>query len=159
MFGGGEDGHVRYDTYVTVESGEIGVQYDPNDGAITDAKWKYRGNVYGSGCGTDVDADGNYNYLAGIVQGETEVNIQGGYISRNVYGGGALASVVGKATVNVSGGTVGDAVHFSEHSMQLRTESSLRLPLTVGPMRRWRSSSTRECSRSHPTLHSRKKGV
>ena len=70
--------------------------YDPYN---PDPHFAYRGNVYGAGCGTDKydsDNDGvvdTYNPNSGYVWGQTEVNIYGGYISRSVYGAGAMASV------------------------------------------------------------------
>ena len=107
VYGSGENGHVYLQTTVNVYSGTIGCTYteyntwklDPATYATELANFPYRGNVYGAGCGTDqydLDKDGTddtYNPIAGHVQGNTEVNIYGGYISRNVYGGGAMASV------------------------------------------------------------------
>ena len=93
VYGGGENGHVYMKAKVDVNKGTIGVA--PGDYQTGDPLFAYRGNVYGAGCGTDtMPIPGHlYNPLSGIVWGETEVNINGGYISRNVYGGGAMASV------------------------------------------------------------------
>ena len=98
VYGSGENGHTFSDTRVTVNSGKIGI-----DGEATEtdlgAGDPNRGNVYGGGCGTDkyVDTnDGNkekYNPLAGIVYGNTNVTVNGGYIVHNVYGAGSMASV------------------------------------------------------------------
>ena len=141
VYGSGENGHTFNNTVVMINGGTIGIadKSDPGYTIISSgttyegAAYPYRGNVYGSGCGTDKyysDAtgvanprDGNgdtYNPLSGIVYGTTTVNINGGQVARNVYGAGAMGSV-GKATttnnvttvsggtttINVSGGTVG----------------------------------------------------
>ena len=140
VYGGGENGHVYHDAEVNIYSGTVGI---PTGSPITDnngtpddqsddvpysgATYPYRGNVYGSGCGTDkyysnttgvanlYDGNGDtYNPLAGIVQGNTTVNISGGHVVRNVYGAGAMGSVgtasdatSGKTTVTVRGGRIG----------------------------------------------------
>ena len=131
VYGGGQDGHVRRDTHVTINSGEIGLAYDQETTAKTnvtklgtanldDSQWLARGNVYGAGSGIseynyDFNYDGDYDdvvtYInpqtgrpstmketdlstsAGSVTRFTQVDITGGIIHRNVYGGGSLASV------------------------------------------------------------------
>jgi len=130
IYGSGENGHTYQNTVVDVHSGKIGINdnNDPDGGAT----YRYRGNVYGGGCGTDkyyndptgitdpYDGNGDtYNSLAGIVLGNATVNIDGGLVVRNVYGAGAMGSVgdadkraadataSGKATINISGGTIG----------------------------------------------------
>ena len=71
VYGGGQDGHVRRDTKVTVNSGEIGLTYNGTNQALvkqTDTEhpqWLYRGNVYGAGSGIseyryDFTYDGDY---------------------------------------------------------------------------------------------------
>ena len=97
----------------------------------------FRGNVYGGGRGVDHInvATGTihtgkkiFSVSAGRVYGNTEVNITGGTIYHNVFGGGSIASVgtytypnddfensspnaaeanTGTTTVNVSGGQIG----------------------------------------------------
>ena len=110
VYGGGENGHTYNNASVTIHSGTVGITDTSIDGG---AAYAYRGNVYGAGCGTDkyIDTDdGNkekYNPLAGIVQGNTTVTIDGGHVVRNVYGAGAMGSVTGGTTVNISGGTIG----------------------------------------------------
>ncbi len=145
VYGSGENGHVFNDTEVTVNSGTIGIYDDTdhtyditsNNTTYNGADYPYRGNVYGGGCGMDKyysnpaaeTHDGNgqlYNSLAGIVYGNTTVNITGGRVVRNVYGAGAMGSVGkvvstttnnvttttitsgGLTTINISGGQVGD---------------------------------------------------
>ena len=129
VYGGGQDGHVRRDTKVTVLGGEIGLPFtDANktllkttssdiDKVLDDPQWLHRGNVYGGGSGItkykyDFNYDGNiddtvegitydgqpvkeedYSNSSGSVTRFTEVNILGGIIHRNVYGGGSMGSV------------------------------------------------------------------
>ena len=110
VYGGGENGHVFTHATVNVKSGKIGVfegedWFDFGDDEINKKAWITRGNVYGAGCGTDtywddandnekVDAGEEYhNAWAGCVIGNADVNISGGWIAQNVYGGGSLGSV------------------------------------------------------------------
>jgi hypothetical protein len=120
VYGGGQDGHVRRDTKVTVNSGEIGLAYDAtNQGKLgtanlDDPQWLHRGNIYGAGSGIseyefDFNNDGtiggnvtissrvypekDFSTSAGSVTRFTEVNVLGGTIHRNVYGGGSMGSV------------------------------------------------------------------
>ena len=127
VYGGGENGHVFTDAAVYINSGTVGIPTGQEIDNQSGASYPYRGNVYGAGCGTDkyytdltnvqdpTDGNGNaYNPLAGIVQGNTTVNISGGHVVRNVYGAGAMGSVgtasdanSGKTTITVSGGRIG----------------------------------------------------
>jgi hypothetical protein len=121
VYGGGQDGHIRRDAHVIVNSGEIGVPYSTDNQTnllktsdLDDAQWLHRGNVYGSGSGIslykfDINNDGDYDDVftyqgspvkeqdyctsAGSVTRFTQVDINGGIIHRNVYGGGSRASV------------------------------------------------------------------
>ena len=122
VFGGGEDGHVFKDTYVNVSNGQIGGSiYSTSPALCSD---RYHGNVYGGGRGLDTytgtDNQQHYSTTAGVVYGNTNVMITGGYITRNVYGGGNMSSVgianeqpvngvykTGLAKVTITGGTVG----------------------------------------------------
>ena len=141
VYGSGENGHTFNKAQVDVHSGTIGIEtgekitYE-NGIEYEGPQYPYRGNVYGGGCGTDMyDSNGDkindkFNFLAGIVLGNTEVNIDGGHVIHNVYGGGAMGSVgtydqfeaynsepigkpthcadgTGKCTVTVSGGEIG----------------------------------------------------
>ena len=122
VYGSGENGHVFDDTEVKIHSGKIGVDANTTtygSQSITDpvtnieytgADYPKRGNVYGGGCGEDsytISDVKYYNPLAGIVLGNSKVTIDGGQIVHNVYGAGALGSVVKKATIEISGGQVG----------------------------------------------------
>ena len=120
VYGGGENGHVFVDAEVKVHSGTVGMTDDPT--------YPNRGNVYGAGCGTDTytgtDSKTYFNPLAGIVLGNTTVEMDGGRVIRTIYGGGAMGSVgtyttndsgkptackedTGLSTVNISGGKIG----------------------------------------------------
>ena len=123
VYGGGENGHTYKNASVAIHSGTIGTtEAMPSDPADQKgAKYPYRGNVYGGGCGTDKyysgtvpdghtanDGKGDtYNPLSGIVQGTTTVVIDGGHIVHNVYGAGAMGSVDGSTNVTITGGTIG----------------------------------------------------
>ena len=143
VYGGGENGHNFHDANVTVHSGTIGITEgsaivddggtpddDSDDISYSGARFPNRGNVYGSGCGTDTytgtDSKTYFDFNAGIVRGNTTVLIDGGHVVHNVYGGGAMGSVgtytfdangkptscaegTGTCTVTVSGGKIGIA--------------------------------------------------
>ena len=110
VYGGGENGHNYKDAHVTIHSGTIGikegVEVVDNGGTPDDSsddisysgpRYPNRGNVYGSGCGTDTytgtDDKTYFDFNAGIVRGNTTVLIDGGHVVHNVYGGGAMGSV------------------------------------------------------------------
>ena len=111
VFGGGQDGHVRFNTDVTVKGGEIGLIYDesnqkilakvkdenaPDGTKLTDQNdllWYARGNVFGGGSGIGILPDGSYSSSAGSVTCHSTVTVLGGTIHRNIYGGGNLGSV------------------------------------------------------------------
>ncbi len=157
VYGGGQDGHVRRDATVTIYSGVIGSTFIAD--SLNDDMWLHSGNVYGAGSGIgkykydfnyDDDYDDNgqdadhtvqyhdnnikeedYSTSAGSVTRYTKVEIQGGIIHRNVYGGGSLASIgapkfpiertdgdtVSRNEVIISGGQIGDVEshHNSNH--------------------------------------------
>ena len=102
VYGSGENGHIQKDAYVRIHKGTIGCTPTEYSGYSDNNKlymFPFQGDIYGAGCGTDKYDSNNdniadsYNPLGGIVRGNTTVNITGGYMSRNVYGGGAMASV------------------------------------------------------------------
>ena len=146
VYGGGQDGHVRRDTHIIVNKGDIGLpftdtwrtKFGKTDGTtlsdeLDNPQWLFRGNVFGAGSGIgkyQYDFNGNkrytkeegqdeeveanievWNYVnpvtnrttqmkeidfstsAGSVTRFTKVEVNGGTIHRNVYGGGSLASV------------------------------------------------------------------
>ena len=124
VFGGGENGHIFYTATVNMVAGTVGV---PNTAASGDI---YRGNLYGGGRGIDpVDNTGFINRNSGLILGNAYVNMTGGRVFHNVFGGGSLASVgtytyditndhldsvtvlqrreTGKIEVTITGGIVG----------------------------------------------------
>lgn len=158
VYGGGQDGHIRRDTYVKIYSGRIGSDYTSGKFAIVgtsdvnNLQWLHRGNVYGAGSGIgkykfDFNNDGQYtsthiqygvktgtnepNYVdeedystsAGSVTGSTKVEIKGGTIYRNVYGGGSLSTIgapkIGQPTYMYS---KKDTSHSSEIGKQTLNE-------------------------------------
>ena len=117
VYGGGQDGHVRRGTEVTVNNAEIGINYVSTGGSsidyandvfgitdMNDIQWKGRGMVFGAGSGIGTykikDSEGNntgavdYNYSSGSVTATTKVTVnEGAVIYQSVFGGGSLASV------------------------------------------------------------------
>ena len=125
VYGGGELAQVNGDASVGVSGtaaiGKNEVWADGNSAGQPAGYVRYggyrMGNVYGGG-------KGSLDYMeAGLIRGNTTVNVTGGSIYHNIYGGGALGSVGtysynavtheetctagGNATVNVTGGTIG----------------------------------------------------
>ena len=108
VYGGGMDGHVRRDASVTINSGEIGSENGGLDnGNVYGAgsgigKYEYDFNYdndfddiveYNNGRATVATKEKDYSSSAGSVTRFTTVDIKGGTIHRNVYGGGSLSSV------------------------------------------------------------------
>ena len=93
VFGGGENGQVRFDTYIQTNRGQIGVR--PRASGITSdlGHWNDRGNVFGAGRGEDKNTDGTYCQSAGHVGRNTTIDILGARIFRNVQAGGSMAAV------------------------------------------------------------------
>ena len=109
IYGSGENGHTLRNTFVNIHSGYVG---------DTVSYYAYRGNVYGGGCGTDYYIHNGQKYykpFAGIVRGNTTVNIDGGLITGSVYGAGAMASVgtVNNDTTAVANKHTNDASSFA----------------------------------------------
>ena len=65
------------------------------------------GNVFGGGSGYYPYAPGQWRRSAGRVCGNTYVEITGGHILTNVYGGNEITDVIGHCKIEMSGGTVG----------------------------------------------------
>lgn len=124
VYGSGENGHTYQNASVTIHSGKVGItetmSTDPDgEGG---AKYPYRGNVYGGGCGTDKyysspslitgthtahDGEGDkFNIKAGIVGGSTTVLIDGGHVVRDVYGAGSMGAVTGTTNVTIAGNAI-----------------------------------------------------
>ena len=133
VFGGGRDGHVRNSTHVIVNDGTIGQTYDETTGvagSTADYQRYHRGNVYGSGSGLGQWESGKHGMSSGSVTNKTTVDINGGTIYNNVYGGGALSSVgpprlnlekdyaaatISQCVVNINGGTIGQTIPYETH--------------------------------------------
>ena len=106
VYGGGEFGFVRNDAEVHIDGGTIGIDRNEPESELT-----YSGSVYGGSWG-----DPRIAYVdLGRIWGNTDVTVTGGLINNCVFGGGANANVgdalkpstTGKATVTMSGGTLG----------------------------------------------------
>ena len=134
VFGGGRDGHVRNSTHVIINNGTIGQAYAEYNTAANDINKESQrrncGNVYGSGSGMGTWNGTNHGTSSGSVTRNTTVDINGGTIYGNVYGGGAMSSVgppkIGanavyaaenwsKCTVNINGGNIGVGTDFSTY--------------------------------------------
>ena len=87
VFGSGENGHVLDSTLVQMRSGDIGSK------KVYDWKRTYIGNLYGGGRGIDFTHTNELSATAGWVHTSTRVEMTGGHVWHNVYGGGSLASV------------------------------------------------------------------
>ena len=114
VYGGGQDGHVRRSTNVTVNYGEVGLAYTTtninNVGTddLINTKWLNRGNVFGGGTGLS-----KYEYDLPPYNGTIEENHEFTY----TYGGRTITlkekdysnssgSVTDSTMVTVNGGTV-----------------------------------------------------
>ena len=105
VYGGGQDGHVRFTATVDLLGGTVGnpvtAPLTPADSA--DAQWLLRGNLFGAGSGIGTytaqssesggQSSEEYNNASGSVSQFTTVTVRGGTVYRNVYGGGSLAAV------------------------------------------------------------------
>ena len=96
VFGGGENGHVSENTKLAIYNGTIGFAGGN----------EYKGNVFGGGRGIDRDANGNQTETAGIVKGSTRVFFEGGTAYGSVFGGGNASLVSLEKVVNINGGEV-----------------------------------------------------
>ena len=112
-----KDNGAPYDKF----AGTVG--YDSKGGATTATDGHtFYGNVFGGGSGFYPYAPGKWHRKAGSVGGHTQVDITGGHILSNVYGGNEQTDVGtythgendepyiadgGKCTINMSGGTIG----------------------------------------------------
>ena len=117
VFGGGEDGHVWNNTQVNIEDDcVIGTRLSLTERMLDEnmvGKRVFFGNVYGGGRGIDrlMNTDGKIWHLsptAGRVYGNTVVNVKGGKVLHNVYGGGSIASVGTFEESNVNAGKTDD---------------------------------------------------
>ena len=151
VYGGGQDGHVRRDTRVTVTSGVIGMAFNDENREklktnilattkeeINHDQWLHRGNVYGAGSGISKYTSSlvykedtpeaeqvpktGYSTSAGSVTRSTSVDIKGGTIYRNVYGGGSMASVGAPRLMGYDMYLPTDPAHLNEKGKQSLNE-------------------------------------
>ena len=105
-----ENGYA-YDMYASTEKGKwdkypSGASTEGGRREATDGHTFY-GNVFGGGSGYIPYAAGQWLETAGRVEGNTVVEIKGGHILSNVYGGNECTDVLGTCRVDMTGGTVG----------------------------------------------------
>ena len=82
--------------------------YESNGGSVNPQNGhSFFGNVFGGGSGYYPIAPGVWRRTAGRVNGDVVVDIEGGHILTCLYGGNEYTDVMGKVTVNMSGGTIG----------------------------------------------------
>ena len=109
VYGSGDNGHVHHDSKVDILAGTIGtladspVSYTENGVTTLYRVLPTSGSVYGAGRGLDLKYNKTLSQSAGRVYGNTVVNVSGGNILRNVYGGGNMSSV-GTYSFVVEGG-------------------------------------------------------
>ncbi len=120
VYGGGENGHVMGDTKVKLVDGLIG--HALYGGGSGKGKFSQRllkiGATKGSQNENDYYTKDIYSITAGKVFGNTEVEMRGGYVVRNVFGGGTYGSV-GK------GNYAGGADDYSESGYGETTSGNL----------------------------------
>ena len=92
VYGGSNQGGTVQSANVSVSGGTIAGTYNTTNGT---------GNVFGAGLGIRT-TQGSYTY--DNVTDATLVNISGGTINNNVYGGGEQGRVTDNTVVNISGG-------------------------------------------------------
>ena len=125
VYGGGELGAVKpYIDGETVEGGTTDILIQGSNTVIgteikdgSDVTQYTFGSVYGGGYGSTIEnlnetdnpntENDNPKFVAGLVYGNTKIDMQGGKVLASIYGGGEVASVNGSADVAVSGGEVG----------------------------------------------------
>ena len=134
VFGGGDNGHVKGNTVVTIDGSSVIGQRNTYEEFLTDQNEQpssdhiYTGSVLGGGRGVEKDGD-NYSHITGLVYGNTNVTVKGNAVVRHaVYGGGGLSSV-GTFTYNNAGEITG----FTQNTG--KTEVHIEGNALIGPTR------------------------
>ena len=104
VYGGGNLSQVEGSTTINIKSGGITAEKEGD------------GNIYGGGYG-----------VSAVLTGNTTVNVAGGIVSKDVYGGGALANVSGSTEVNIAGGTVTQDVYGGGALANVSANTSVNL--------------------------------
>ena len=101
------DDGAPYDQYAD-ENGNYAnnVSSEGGNRKATDGHTFY-GNVFAGGSGYYPYAQGKWLFSAGCVEGNAILEITGGHILNNVYGGCEMSDVLGNVSVTMSDGTVG----------------------------------------------------
>lgn len=120
VYGGGNEAEIIGNTTVNIATETTVALTTGNDHESKNVLGAYiTGNVFGAGKGK------HDNVETALVRGNANVNMGGGTVKGNIYGGGELSSVgdftydtnkvvtgctttTGKTTVTISGGTIGD---------------------------------------------------
>ncbi len=105
VYGGGNLSQVVGSTTINVKSG-----------GISEGESSENGNIYGGGYGASA-----------VLTGNTTINVIGGTIAKDVYGGGALANVTGSTVVNIAGGTVTQDVYGGGALANVSANTSVNL--------------------------------
>lgn len=100
--------HAVHDIYADQYDSSLDIYRKYANGSVsaTDGHTFY-GNVFGGGSGYYPYAPGMWLRSAGLVEGNTRVEITGGHILSSVYGGNEMTDVYGSCTVTMSNGTLG----------------------------------------------------
>jgi hypothetical protein len=113
VYGGGQDGHVRRWTHVTIGSGTIGIPYNEANKSLlqtadfNNPQWLYRGNVYGAGSGiTKYAYDFNGNGQTHDESGVPDEVIYHEQLTKEEDYSTSAGSVTHFTTVDVLGGTI-----------------------------------------------------
>ena len=106
-FGDGHGNYYVYDYYATANGNYPNGNSSGGGCNLGYNGHSFFGNVFGGGSGYYPFKAGVWRYTAGQVNGNTHVEITGGHILTNVYGGNEMTNVKGKCTVDMKGGTIG----------------------------------------------------
>ena len=116
VYGGGQDGHVRRDTKVTINKAVIGIPYNTTNETIfstdlNDLHWLHRGNVYGAGSGIgeyeyDFDYDGDYDSQTEVANSDPVSTTYRDKPIKEKDKSNSAGSVTRFSSVKIKGGTI-----------------------------------------------------